>query len=492
MKFNLSKLWLSTGIMLLTSFIVSGCPKPPMVPEKPNGSVLGYKNVAFTCSTRTTDPSGDKVAYQFDWGDGSQSGWSGWFDGNVFCADTHTYTVAASYEIRARAKNSRGRVSGWSEPLIVEISPGEGEVRWRFTYTDTEQPEDSADFSNHIFSIGPEGNVYIPAGDIPALMCRNPIGNRRWEFIPEDDDELSIGATIAPDGTIYFGTEDGNLYALNPNGVKKWKVTFRSGITSVPALGADGTIYIQTENDSAFALNPENGSKKWSFYAGGGEHSPVVGPDGTIFVAQDDTLFALDPATGQAKWRYGMRQAIGNTPAIDTRRSVVYVVDEDGWLASVNLSDGRENWSVRFVGELSAPVIGEDGTIYITLSGTLLSLIPENGDIRWQFIPPMMGDASTPAVTNGGVIYFLCVGLTDQGEERDSLYAVNSDGNRRWAAGLGIGTPAEFISAPKIDDAGYVYIGDGTRAWCVVGFGGPANSSWPMFGADIRNSHRAE
>lgn len=492
MKFKLPESRLSTGIVLLAALIISGCPKPPFVPEKPSGPALGYKNVVLTCSTRTTDPSGGKVAYQFDWGDGSQSGWSDWFDGNVFSADTHTYTVPGSVEIKSRAKNSRGRVSGWSEPLIVEISPGEGEVRWRFTYTDPEAPEDSADFSNHIFSIGPGGNVYIPAGDIPALMCRNPNGTRRWEFIPDEEDEPATGATIAPDGTIYLGTEDGNLYALNPNGRKIWKVTFRSGIVALPALGSDGTIYLQTENDSVFALNPTDGSKKWPFYAGGSENSPAVGPDNTIFVSQDDTLFALDPTNGQIKWRYGMRQEIATPPVIDTRRSVVYIVDDDGWLASVNLADGSEKWEVRYIGELSPPVIGEDGTIYLTLSGTLLSLSPENGDLNWQFIPPMQGDASPPAVTNTGVVYFLCVGLTDQEGDRDSLYAVNSDGNRRWAAGLGSGTPGDIISAPKIDDAGYIYIGDGTRAWCVVGFGAPANSSWPMFGADIRNSGRAQ
>jgi len=491
MKFRIAQTLSGAGIVLLAAFIFSGCPKPPLAPEKPSGSLLGYKNVVYTCSTRTTDPAGSQVAYQFDWGDGSQSQWSDWVDGGVVYADTHTYTTAGSMEIKVRAKNSKGRVSGWSEPLIIEISPGEGEVRWRFTYTDPESPEDSADFSNHIFSIGPEGNIYIPASDIPALLCRNTNGNRRWEFIPESEGELSIGATIAEDGTIYIGTEEGNLYALTPTGQKKWQATFRSGITALPALGADGTIFIQTENDSVFAINPEDGSRKWVFYAGGGEHSPVIGPDGTVFVSQDDTLYALSPSDGQIKWRYGMRQAVAAPPAIDTRSSVIYVTDEDGWLASVNLADGMENWAVRFVGELSAPVVGSDGTIYITLTGTLLSLSPGNGDINWQFIPPLTGDASTPAVSNTGVIYFLCVGLTDNQGDRDSLYAVNSDGTRRWAAGLGIGTPGEFISAPKIDDAGYIYIGDGTRAWCVVGYGGPANSSWPMFGADIKNSGRA-
>src|SRR2546425_10168626 len=51
-------------------------------------------------------------------------------------------------------------------------------------------------------------------------------------------------AAIGPDGTIYFGTWEGKLWALDPKGKRKW--TFETGveIRSSPAVGADGTIYV--------------------------------------------------------------------------------------------------------------------------------------------------------------------------------------------------------------------------------------------------------
>ncbi len=483
--------WFVTGfVAILFVGLFSGCPKPPLTPEKPAGPAIGYKNVVLACTTQTTDPAGGQVAYQFDWGDGTRSEWSGWVDGGVAFADTHTYTTSGTMEVRARAKNTRGRVSGWSEPLVIEVSPGEGEVRWRFGLPDPESPEDSADFSAAIFSIGPEGQIYIPAADVPALLCRNQQGARRWEFFSPEEDDFGFGATIADDGTVYIGTETGTLFALTPSGTTKWSATFSSGIFALPALGLDGTIYIQTENDTFFALDLQNGARKWSFYRGGGERCPVVGTDGTVFVSQDDSLYALDPADGSVKWAYGMRQAIVGSPAIDVARGVLYVVDDDGWLACVNLSDGAQRWSVQVGNEVSAGVIDEDGTVYLTSNGTLIAVNPEQGNIEWQFVPPLSGDASVPAVSAEGVIYFLVIGLFDQGQV-DSLYAVNRDGTRRWAVGLGVGLPGDFISAPKIDDVGYVYVGNGTRAWCIVGRGGPAQSSWPMFGGDIRNSGRA-
>src|SRR6266478_2888464 len=48
---------------------------------------------------------------------------------------------------------------------------------------------------------------------------------------------------VAPDGTIYFGTWAGKLWALNPNGSNKWTFTTHVEIRSSPAIGADGTIY---------------------------------------------------------------------------------------------------------------------------------------------------------------------------------------------------------------------------------------------------------
>jgi len=448
----------------------------------------------LACTTQTTDPAGSRVAYQFDWGDNSQSGWSGLMDGGIPYADTHTYTSPGSYEIRARAKNAKGRLSQWSDPLTVDINPGEGEVRWSFSYTPPEEPEDSAEFSAQTFAIAADSSLYILSSDFPALMARSRSGTRRWEYLSPEGDELANAPSIGDDGTIYFGTDGGTFYAINPNGTKRWEVALPggAGVVAACALGADGSIYVQGDNDSLFALNGTNGSRRWSFYAGGGTQAPVIGADGTVYCLHDDTLFALEPGTGTPKWRYGMRDNIASAPAIDVNRSVSYVAAENGDLAAVDLSDGTESWRVSLVGTPSAPVLGSDGTIYITAGGRLLSLSPQDGSENWSFTPPLFGTASTPAISNAGIIYFLVIQDKDRSQSsRDTLYAVNSDGSRRWGCGLGVGLAAEFVSAPKIDASGYVYVGNGFRAWCVVGRGGPAQSSWPMYQCDGQNSGRA-
>src|SRR5438309_173854 len=71
---------------------------------------------------------------------------------------------------------------------------------------------------------------------------------RATEYLTND---WSLGITtssqtcpaIGSDGTIYFGTFTGRLWAVRPDGSRQW--VFRAGleIQSSPALGADGTIY---------------------------------------------------------------------------------------------------------------------------------------------------------------------------------------------------------------------------------------------------------
>src|SRR5208283_1850753 len=69
-------------------------------------------------------------------------------------------------------------------------------------------------------------------------------------------------------------------------GTLKWKFATGASLDSSPAVGADGTIYIGSEDNNLYALNPNGRHRlKWKFAVGYNEMaSPVVGADGTIYV----------------------------------------------------------------------------------------------------------------------------------------------------------------------------------------------------------------
>ena len=54
---------------------------------------------------------------------------------------------------------------------------------------------------------------------------------------------------IGSDGTIYIGSNDDNLYAVNPDGTEKWRyvVPGRRPVRASPAIASDGTIYVTTK-----------------------------------------------------------------------------------------------------------------------------------------------------------------------------------------------------------------------------------------------------
>ena len=72
---------------------------------------------------------------------------------------------------------------------------------------------------------------------------------------------------IGADGTIYVGSGDDNLYAVNPDGTQKWAFPTGNYIESSPAIGADGTIYVGSDDDNLYAINPD-GTQKWAFATG--------------------------------------------------------------------------------------------------------------------------------------------------------------------------------------------------------------------------------
>ncbi len=478
-------------LVALAALLVGACGKAPLVPDAPKGPTQWLRDIASACTTSTTDASGVQVSYQFDWGDDIKSEWSQFLDGNVPYADTHSYANLGSFKIKVRAKNSK-RASGWSEPLSISVV-SEGNVAWSIGFTDPEDIEDSSDFSLNSFAIGSGNTAYI-ACDYGALIACNPSGSIAWKFVLPDLDQITAAPVLADDGTILIGCTNDSIYAFNPDGTVKWADSVGGQVWATGALGADGTAYFQTADSMVIALRSD-GTTAWTFPSGGGNSAPVVGTDGIVYaVNQDGMVYAINPADGSQKWTYNLSVPSVQAPAIDPSRNRLYVVSDAGALQSVDLTTGSAGYSITVGQDASGPVVGPDGSIFISGGGVLTKLSPDF-DKLWTFTPPLSGVLSTPALTVDGYVYVLVVPgkkrLALQGT--DSLYAVYPDGTRRWACGLGEGLsdPEYPLSAPKVAASGLIYVGDGYRGWCVGGVSAPAQSIWPTFQHDAQNTGRA-
>ncbi|MEO0228365.1 MAG: PKD domain-containing protein [candidate division WOR-3 bacterium] len=95
---------------------------PPNTPQTPSGPSSGQVNVSYNFTTSTTDPDGDSVAYQFDWGDGNQSNWSSFLPSGTSITMAKSWSNAGTYSIKARAKDKKGGISDWSNGHQITIS----------------------------------------------------------------------------------------------------------------------------------------------------------------------------------------------------------------------------------------------------------------------------------------------------------------------------------------------------------------------------------
>lgn len=102
-----------------------GASNPPETPEKPNGPTEGIAGLEYDFSTSTTDIDGDKIFYQFDWGDGSYSNWLGPFNSGETVYKTYSWDLEGLYNIRVKAKDDNGSgETAWSSPLSIDIVGG--------------------------------------------------------------------------------------------------------------------------------------------------------------------------------------------------------------------------------------------------------------------------------------------------------------------------------------------------------------------------------
>lgn len=285
-------------------------------------------------------------------------------------------------------------------------------LKWRYT-------TNSSITSSPV--VGSDGTVYFGSYD-NYLYAINADGTLKWSYLTGG--VIWSSPTIASDGTIYVGSGDNYLYAIKSDGTLKWKYLTENWVYSSPAIGTDGTVYFGSYDAYIYALNV-NGTLKWKYQTSNSIYSsPAIGADGVIYVGSgDNSIYALYPSNGSLKWRYQTNGWVYSSPSIGPD-GTIYAGSGDNYLYAIT-SAGTLKWKYQTGNSIiSSPAISaSDSTVYIGSYDNYLYAVKTDGTLKWKY---QTGNSiyCSPLIGADGTVYF---GSLDK-----YLYAVTSNGALKW------------------------------------------------------------
>lgn len=191
-----------------------GANRPPQKPGVPQGPSQGKAGVNYTFSTSTTDPDGDSIYYQWNWGD-EMSAWFGPYPSGQVVNATHKWQTVGDYFIMVNAKDSQQLESGWSNPAMIHI-------------------------------------VALPQIEIGAITGGFGVNAaiRNIGIV----DAIKVNWSISLQGKVFYGNEKaGTILQITPNGAR----TVKTGL--VLGLGAITITVVAADTEktaTAFLLGP--------------------------------------------------------------------------------------------------------------------------------------------------------------------------------------------------------------------------------------------
>lgn len=266
----------------------------------------------------------------------------------------------------------------------------------------------------------------------------------RWSFSTLGE---VVSSPIVVDDTVYVGSKDGKVYALNAEtGEKEWEYDTGADIHSSPV--SDGTtIYIGNQDGTVFAISLD-GVEEWTTSFDGAVSGGLSVVDGRLFVPVDgiNQIVALDASSGLEGWRNdakGAKVAVAN--------GVVYVNNyhSDGY----GVSSGELVWDPSDYATEDDPLTYNSNTIYKSDSEIIAALNSQDESTRWEY--ELSSDANywttTPSVAVRKRTLYAIASVTS------SAYLIAVDtvtGQRQWRVEL----PNEVYSAPILTDS-LIYVG---------------------------------
>ncbi|NPA92802.1 MAG: sortase, partial [Chloroflexi bacterium] len=268
---------------------------------------------------------------------------------------------------------------------LYAVNP-DGTLKWSY---------DTGDYIAGTPAIDSEGIVYFGSHN-GYFYALNPDGTLKWS--DNVGSAIFSSPVIDSNGVIYIGTGKG-VRAYTPDGLLKWEFYTGKISRSSPALSPDEqTLYIGSYDNNIYAINTNDGTEIWSYTTGDYvRSSPAVATDGSVIYvgSEDGYLYALN-ADGTLKWRFQANNEVRSSPAISADGSTIYVGEYDPPynLYAIDANTGLEIWHYAMTNHVVAsPVIDPNGNLFLGLhDGSVWAFDADSGTLLWHITSSSSGD----------------------------------------------------------------------------------------------------
>ncbi len=258
-------------------------------------------------------------------------------------------------------------------------------------------------------------------------------------------DALSAG----DDDTLYAGSWDGTLRALDLNGSVLWTRPLGDVIDAAPAV-QDDRLFVQNWERRVYALDRDNGEILWQWSyppSAADDHRQgalVTRGDLLLVPTWNGTLYALSLGNGDPRWSLDLGAALRAAPSLDAE--ALWIGNVHGEVFKIGPAGEILYRSGLGAAVLTPAAISDGGPVFLTRDGVLTALAhdgavlwrKELGEVCFYAAPVLTGDSMFVATAGG------------------SLWKIDvRNGSVLWRAhlsGAGYATP--------VVHGGRVYVGD--------------------------------
>ena len=433
----------------------------PGTPARPAGTSSGLTGDTYRCSTCAASPYDEPVTIEYDWG-GSLGGWGPPVASGSLYVGTHVFVLPGTYQVRARAGDSTGLVSPWSDslavtvtsadttaPVVSIVSPGNGDtvkagdIVIKAVATDGEAVTKVEFYIDGTLagtdSVGSPGDTFRYTWSDSAIQVAGQsydLVAKAFDVAQHATSSATITITIAGDlgGVIWFWWNDD----VNRNPASTSALVVNDGSEEVVMSSSrDGKFYsirVSDGHTKAYASPKDNIDGQFIGHA--------ASANGHVVVASDEyELYALSLGNLGRAWQYP-DSAAGHSPPFEFGTAAINGADiylsyddttiahfQDIGTAVIPLLTYSLHASL-----VDAPVVDASGNvIFGTDSGYLIKIDGNLSSPIWRTHLMPVGDVNGPVIGSDGTIYCGC--------DDSRLFAVSPDsGTLIWAATLdGVG-----------------------------------------------------